>query len=229
MDRRVLIVAENDTQKKELSLSLRQSGLDALAVVASPEVLKDFYKFRPSLLLIDFDAPDFDGWDLCSRVRELADTPIVVMSEESTREALLKGYDIGVDGYIIKPASSSEVIQRVFGALRRRPEAQGALEVPAPFDCDGLSIDWARNEVRANGSKLTLTPTEYRLLGYLAQNRGRIMTHEQILSRVWGPEYAGERSYVKLYIRYLREKIEQDPSKPQLIVTERGFGYRFAA
>ena len=229
MDRKVLVVAEKEREMRQFSLALRENGFDAFGVSNAGEALRAFYSFRPSLLVVDMDIPEFDGWEMCTRVRDLADTPIIVLSEQGDRDDLLRGYDVGVDGYMLKPVCSRDLVQRVFATMRRKATTNGDLQVPAPFQCDSLAIDWSKNEVHVNGAKITLTPTEYKLLAYLVENKGRILTHEQVLSRVWGPEYVNDKSYVKLYIRYLREKIEDDPSSPRLIVTERGFGYRFVA
>jgi len=212
---------------RQLSLALRENGLDAFGTSTPSEAMRAVYSFRPSLLVVDMDIPDFDGWEMCTQVRDLADTPIIVLSEHSERNDLLRGYEIGVDGYILKPFSTRDLVQRVFSTMRRKAATNGDLQVPAPFHYDNLTIDWSRNDVRVNGTKIGLTPTEFKLLSYLVQSNGRIVTHEQILTRVWGPEYVSDKSYVKLYIRYLREKIEEDPSSPRWIVTERGFGYKF--
>lgn len=229
MDRKVLVVAESDDQMRKLSLALRENGLDAYGTSVPSEAMRAVYSFRPSLLVVDMDIPDFDGWDMCVRVRDLADTPIIVLSEHSERSDLLKGYEVGVDGYMLKPFSTSDLVQRIFSIMGRKASTNGELQVPAPFQRDNLTIDWSRNDVRVNGAKIGLTPTEFKLLSCLVQSNGRIVTHEQILTRVWGPEYVSDKSYVKLYIRYLREKIEVDPSNPRWIATERGFGYKFVA
>ncbi len=229
MDRKALVVAETDEQMTGLSLSLRQGGLDVLGTSVPAQALRTFYSFQPSILVVDLDIPDFDGWAMCAQIREMADTPIIVLSRKSDRDDLLRGYEIGVDGYIVKPHQIKDVVQRIYAVLKRRANTSNVLQFPAPFQSGNLAIDWSRNEVRVNGNNLSLTPTEFKLLGYLTQNRGRIVTHEQILSSVWGPEYISDKSYVKLYIRYLREKIEEVPSKPRYIVTERGFGYKFVA
>lgn len=228
MNRRVLLIA-GEKHMKEFSLTLRENGLDAFGTTTPEDGLRAFYSFRPSLVLLDMDIPQFDGWKMCERIRDLAETPIIVMSDRSERDDLLRGYEVGVDSYILKPVDKRDLVQRIYGTLRRKSSTNGDVQVPPPFESGNLTIDWSSNEVQVNGTNLTLTPTEFKLLGYLAQNKGRTLTHEQILSRVWGPEYISDKSYVKLYIRYLRQKIEEDPSKPRCIVTQRGFGYKFVA
>ena len=228
MNRRVLLIA-GEKHMKELSLTLRENGLDAFGTTTPEDGLRAFYGFRPSVVLLDMDIPQFDGWEMCSRIRDLAETPIIVMSDRSERDDLLRGYEVGVDSYILKPVDKRDLVQRIYGTLRRKSSSNADVQVPPPFESGNLMIDWSSNEVQVNGTNLTLTPTEFKLLGYLAQNKGRTLTHEQILSRVWGPEYISDKSYVKLYIRYLRQKIEEDPSKPRCIVTQRGFGYKFVA
>lgn len=228
MNRRVLLIA-GEKDMKGLSLSLRENGLDAFGTTTPEDGLRAFYSFQPSLVLLDMDIPQFDGWEMCSRIRDLSETPIIVMSDRSEREDLLRGYEVGIDSYVLKPVDKRDLVQRIYGTLRRKNSSNGDVQVPPPFESGNIMIDWSSNEVKVNGNNLTLTPIEFKLLGYLAQNKGRTLTHEQILSRVWGPEYISDRSYVKLYIRYLRQKIEEDPSKPRCIVTQRGFGYKFVA
>jgi len=228
MNRRVLVVEHDEELMRQICLALREPGLDPLGVSVPSQALRSFYSYQPSLVLVDVDAPDQDGWEICQRIRELADTPLVITSADAERDSLLRGYELGVDGFITKPFSMREMASKVSAVLHRRA-SNGHVEFPPPFHSDDLEIDWSQNEVRVRGKKVNLTPTEFKLLRYLAENRSRVLTHEQILSRVWGPEYVGDKSYVKLYIRYLREKIEPEPSKPQWILTERGFGYRFVA
>ena len=225
----MLLIAESDAQMKEFSLALRENGLDVYGTSSNTQGLRAFYSFRPSLVLLDMDVNEFDGWEFCTHIREMSETPIIVMSDDSDRNNLLRGYEVGIDKFVVKPVCKRDLVQSVYSVLRRRASSNDSVEFPAPFETDGLMIDWSRNEVRANGNHLSLSPTEFKLLWFLAQNRGRVLTHEQILSRVWGPEYIDDKSYVKLYIRYLREKIEQEPSNPKWIVTARGFGYKFAA
>ncbi len=226
MNRRVLVFEQDEDLARQVCFALRDPGLDPVGVSEPAQVLRMFYAYRPSLVLLDIDAQGFDPWELCRRMRDLAETPIIVTSADSQRDTLLKGYEVGVDGFVVKPFAISELVGHVARVMQHRVNGD-SVEFPPPFQSDGLTINWSQHEVKVQGKKVDLTPTEFKLLRCLAENPNRILSHEQILSKVWGAEYISDKSYVKLYVRYLREKIEPKPSQPTWIVTERGFGYKF--
>lgn len=228
MSNKVLVFGDDERMTEQICFALRDPGLDPVGVCKAPEALRTFYAHRPSLVVLDLDGAEYDGWELCGKIRELVETPIIVISSDSDRDTLLKGYAVGVDGFVTKPFTTDVLVQHVTRVMRRRAGSE-AFDFPPAFESNGISIDWSQHEVRVDGEKVSLTATEYKLLKCLAEHPNRVVSHEQILTKVWGAEYLGDRSYVKLYVRYLREKLESDPSNPRRILTERGFGYRLAA
>jgi two-component system KDP operon response regulator KdpE len=170
--------------------------------------------------------PDIDGFEVLKMVREISTVPIIMLTAKGEEEDRVKGLELGADDYITKPFSPRELVGRVKAVLRRTEStgisSQDVIEVD-----DRLKIDLGRREVWVDKKLIKLRPTEYRLLYHLIQNAGWVLTYDQILSRVWGYEYRDEPHYVRLYINYLRQKLEQDPANPKYILTERGVGYRF--
>jgi two-component system KDP operon response regulator KdpE len=170
--------------------------------------------------------PDIDGFEVLRVVREVSTVPVIMLTAKGEEDDRVRGLELGADDYITKPFSPRELVSRVKAVLRRTestgPSTHGLIEVD-----DRLKIDFDRREVWVDGNLVKLRPTEYRLLYHLVQNAGWVVTHDQILSKVWGYEYRGEPHYVRLYINYLRKKIEKDPANPKYILTERGVGYRF--
>lgn len=212
--------------------NLEAAGFRVRSFSTTANVITDAQKERPSLMLLDIMVPGGDGLDLCRQVRQsgapLAGTPIVFLTAKTSETDRILGLELGADDYIGKPFSPGVLLSRIKAVLRRAetpPQAPVArvLKVDAR-----LSIDFDRHEVWKDGEKVQLRPTEFRLLYHLASNPGVVMTHETLLSRVWGPEYRDASHYVRLYINYLRQKLEDDPANPHYILTERGVGYRFA-
>ncbi|HEU4782791.1 MAG TPA: response regulator transcription factor, partial [Ktedonobacterales bacterium] len=159
-------------------------------------------------------------------IREVSNVPVVMLTVRQEESDRIRGLEIGADDYLAKPFSPRELQSRIRALLRRTFTPAPARKTRIIVDSD-LMIDFARREVWVRGQKVTLRPTEYRLLYHLVNNAGRLMTHETLLSKVWGHEYRDESHYLRLYITYLRQKLERDPSHPQYILTERGVGYRF--
>jgi two-component system KDP operon response regulator KdpE len=183
------------------------------------------YKNKVHLVILDVMMPRMDGWETCSRMREISDVPIIMLTAKDDEADTLKGFQCGVDDYVTKPFSFAELTARVKAILQRarKPPSDQRMKV---YIFDELVVDADNSQVTVRGEPVSLTPTEFQLLLTLAENAGRILSHEQLLEQVWGPEYVGETGYVKRYIWYLRQKIEDDPSDPHYIVTERGFGYK---
>ena len=170
--------------------------------------------------------PDIDGFEVLSRVREESDVPVIMLTAKGEEDDRVRGLELGADDYVAKPFSPRELVSRVRAVLRRSEIVRGSSRGPIIVD-DRLKIDFDRREVWVGGEQVKLRPTEYRLLYHLVQNAGWVLTHDQILTKVWGYEYQDEPHYVRLYVNYLRQKLELDPSDPQYILTERGVGYRF--
>jgi two-component system KDP operon response regulator KdpE len=181
------------------------------------------------LVILDIMLPDMDGWQTCRRFREMSDVPIIMLTALGSEENVVEGLNLGADDYIVKPVTADELVARIRALLRRASRSTtGSSNGREPIlTYDHLVIDFDKHEVTAEGKRVDLSPTEFRLLSVLSRHRGRVLPHEFLLSEVWGPEYVGEVDYLRLYISYLRRKIEKDPSDPSLIHNEWGVGYRF--
>jgi len=178
-------------------------------------------------VVLDANMPKMDGWEVCRRIRDMSEIPVVMVTVNGQKDDRLKGFTAGADDYITKPVDFHELIARVQAVLRRT-RSNSQEDEPGTFDNGELEVDWRSRQVWARGNRVKLSPTEFRILECLIKNRGWIVTHEQLLEKAWGPNYIGDKSFVKLYIRYLRQKIEEYPHNPRLILTERGVGYYFA-
>jgi len=169
--------------------------------------------------------PGMDGWEVLSRLREMSDVPVIMLTAKGREVDIVRGLGLGADDYVTKPFGAAELVARVQALLRRNKTP--TIRRMTRYQDNGLTIDLERHEVRVKGTPIDLTPTEFRLLAVLVQNAGKVVPHRALLTQVWGEEYANEIHYLKLYIRYLRQKIEESPSNPQYILTEWGVGYRF--
>ncbi|MFQ6058070.1 MAG: response regulator [Anaerolineae bacterium] len=226
--RATLLIVDDDPKLVEaLELYLRKAGYETLAAGDGVEALQHFYTQQPDLIILDVMLPQMDGWEVCRRIREVSDVPIIMLTARGQEGDRVMGLKLGADDYVVKPFSLRELEARVEAVLRRVGSSP-PLENKVLYADGTLVIGPARWQVTLRGEPLKLTATERRLLFYLAENAGHILTPEQILDRVWGPEYVGQTDYVKLYIWRLRQKIEDDPTDPRYILTERGLGYRFA-
>jgi len=225
MTDRILIIDDDLTLLDLLRQSLGKAGYRVLTATNGIDAIQRVYKDKVDLVVLDVMMPRMDGWETCNRIREVSDVPIIMLTAKDKEADTLKGFQCGVDDYVTKPFSFAELTARVKAILVRTrkapPDKKRRVHV-----FDELVVDADNSQVTLRGKPVSLTPTEFQLLLTLAENAGRILSHEQLLSHVWGPEYVGETGYVKRYIWYLRQKIEDDPSNPQYILTERGFGYK---
>lgn len=226
MSDRILIIDDDLTLIDLLSHSLEKTGYKVLSATNGIDGLQMLYKNKIDLVILDVMMPRMDGWETCARIREISDVPVIMLTAKDKEEDTLKGFQCGVDDYVTKPFSFAELTARVKAVLQRARKTLRDEQRRRVHVFDELVVDADNSQVTMRGKPISLTPTEFQLLLTLAENTGRILSHEQLLSRVWGPEYVGEAGYVKRYIWYLRQKIEDDPSNPQYILTERGFGYR---
>jgi DNA-binding response OmpR family regulator len=181
---------------------------------------------KPDLILLDVRMPGLSGYEACRRTRQFSAAPIILLTALVEDADKVRGLDVGADDYVTKPFSPRELTSRVQAVLRR-----AAMPTPVPKTelvvDDWLTIDFARRRVIVGGEPVELSPTEYRLLYHLVNNAGWVMPYETLLAKVWGYEYRDETHYLRIYVGYLRKKIERDPANPQYILTERGVGYRF--
>ncbi len=181
----------------------------------------------PDLIILDLTLPDLDGIEVCSRLREWTQVPIIVLSVRDTEKDKVAALDRGADDYLTKPFGIEELLARIRVALRHSAQTKGAGS--SVVRSGGLEIDLAEYRVARNGVEVRLTATEFKLLAHLAGHAGRVLTHHAILTAVWGPEYAEHVEYLRVYMRQLRKKLEADPDHPEILTTEPGIGYRFMA
>ena len=194
------------------------TGLEALSYLTG--------NHRVDAILLDVMMPGLDGWEACRRMREFTNVPILLLTALARETDIVHGLDLGADDYLVKPFHLSELKARLEAHLRRARMA--GWESPYPAFSDGeLYVDLPNREVRLHGRHISLSPTEFRLLACLVRNAGIVVTHKSLLSEVWGPDYVRDVRSLKLYVRYLRQKIEPDPGRPRYILTEWGIGYRF--
>ena len=224
--KKILVVDDERGLAKIIRLNLEQDGFEVVEANNGTQAMEKLRTTLPDLILLDVMMPDIDGFTVLKMIREIGNIPVIMLTAKGQEEDKVKGLELGADDYVTKPFSPRELTSRIRAVLRRgsfsKDEESGQIVVD-----DRLTIDFGKHEVWVEGELVQLRPTEYRLLYHLVQNAGWVLTHDQILNEVWGYEYEDEPHYVRLYINYLRKKIEVDPSDPQYILTERGIGYRF--
>lgn len=224
--KRILVVDDEKGLVKIIRLNLEQDGFDVFEAFNGAQAMEKLRTTLPDLVLLDVMMPDTDGFTVLKMIRQIGNIPVIMLTAKGEEDDKIKGLELGADDYVTKPFSPRELTSRIRAVLRRgdfsRDEESGKIVVD-----DRLTIDFDRHEVWVEGELVQLRPTEYRLLYHLVQNAGWVLTHDQILNKVWGYEYENEPHYVRLYINYLRKKLEVDPANPQYILTERGVGYRF--
>jgi len=226
INRRILVVDDEERMVRFIRLNLEHDGFQVVEAHKGSPVLDMIRTQLPDLILLDIMLPDIDGFELLRLIREANTVPVIMLTAKGEEEDRVRGLELGADDYITKPFSPRELVSRVKAVLRRVELAAGGTEGAIDVD-EHLKIDFNRREVWVDGKIIQLRPTEYRLLYHLVQNAGWVLSHEQLLMKVWGYEYQDEPHYVRLYINYLRKKLEKDPTNPRYILTERGAGYRF--
>ncbi len=225
-NRLILVVDDEERMVRFIRLNLEHDGFRVIEACRGEPVLELVRTQLPDLVLLDVMLPDLDGFDVLRTLREVSNVPVIMLTAKGEEADRVRGLELGADDYVTKPFSPRELVSRVRAVLRRVDMVMGTPEDIVEVD-DRLKIDFNRREVWVDGKLVNLRPTEYRLLYHLVKNAGWVLTHEQILTRVWGYEYRDEPHYVRLYINYLRKKLEEDPQNPKYILTERGVGYRF--
>lgn len=220
----VLVVDDEVQIRRFLKISLEASGYQVSECATGREALEKAALLRPDLIILDLGLPDMDGVTVITRLREWTQTPVIILSVRDADSDKVAALDAGADDYLTKPFSVAELTARLRVAIRHiAPEPE-----VTRFRSGDLQIDLARRLVMVRGQPVKLTPTEYALLRLLVQHAGRVLTHRQILRAVWGPEYVDETHYLRVYFAQLRQKLEADPARPELILTEPGVGYRLA-
>ncbi len=224
---RILVVDDERRMIGFIRMNLELEGHLVLEAHNGYEALEALRKDLPDIILLDVMMPELNGFETLRLVREISDVPVIMLTAKGEEDDRVYGLELGADDYITKPFGPRELSSRVRAVLRRyASSASNPQEAVLKID-ERLSVDYNRREVIVNAEHIKLRPTEYRLLYHLIQNAGWTVPHEQLLAKVWGYEYREEAHYVRLYVNYLREKIEENPSEPVYILTERGVGYRF--
>jgi len=227
MEAKILVVDDEPRVVRLVSEVLKAVGCEVVAATSGEPALEMVALEQPDLVMLDVLLPHgMDGYSICSRIREFSSVPIIMLTAKALESDMLHGFDVGCDDYLTKPFSAKELIARVKAVLRRsqRPEET----TTSILTCGDLEIDFARRTVKVDGEHVALTRTEYALLRELALNVNRVMLHQDLLTAVWGPEYRDDIDYLRAYIRYLRRKLETDPSNPQHVLTSPGVGYILA-
>lgn len=227
-DMTILIVDDEPRIRDFVRLDLEMEHYRVIEASNGIEALDQLRENLPDLVLLDVMMPEMDGFETLKAIREVSTVPVIMLTVRQSEQDRIHGLDLGADDYMAKPFSSRELLSRIRALLRRAMMPAPARKTEIVVDPD-LKIDFARREVIVRGKKVVLRPTEYRLLYHLVNNAGRLLTHETLLSKVWGREYRDESHYLRLYITYLRQKLEKDPAHPKYILTERGVGYRFVS
>jgi len=227
MSETILIVDDEPRVIRLVSEVLKAVGYHVIAAATGESAIEMVALERPHLILLDIRLEHgIDGYEACRRIREFSEIPIIMLTAKAREKDMLHGFDVGADDYLTKPFSAKELVARVKAVLRRSQNPEEI--ITASLTCGALEIDFARRNVKVRGEKVSLTRTEYELLCQLATNVNRVMLHRELLSEVWGPEYRDEVDYLRAYIRYLRRKLETDPSHPEYILTSPGVGYVLA-
>jgi two-component system KDP operon response regulator KdpE len=227
MSDKILVVDDQPRVVRLVREVLQAVDYQVIAASDGESAIETVALEQPDLVLLDILLPQGpDGYEVCRRIREFSDVPVIMLTAKAQESDMLRGFDVGADDYLTKPFSAKELIARVKAVLRRsmRPEEV----VTTIFRCGEIEIDFTRHTVTTRGEPVPLTRTEYALLRQLALNPNGIALHQDLLTAVWGPEYRDDVDYLRAYIRYLRRKLEADPANPKYIVTVSGMGYMLA-
>ena len=224
--KRILVVDDEISIIKFLRANLEASGCEVLTAMDGAEAIQAVEMELPDLVILDITMPRMGGFEVCRRLREWSQIPILMLSARGDEQDKVKCLDLGADDYITKPFGASELTARV-SAVLRRTEAANAKPAQPSFTSGDLQINFVKRQVTLAGNEVKLTPTEYSLLQELALNAGKVLIHAHLLNKVWGPEYQEDRQYLHVFVRRLRDKLETDPTNPAYIVTVSGIGYQF--
>jgi DNA-binding response OmpR family regulator len=222
----VLIVDDEARMRRFIRMNMELEGYQVVEAENGVQALDQIRKYQPDLVVMDVMMPELDGFETLRMLREISTVPVILLTVRSEEDDIIRGLALGADDYITKPFSPRVLSNRVGAVLRRANWPAAPPRTVLQID-DRLAVDFNRHQVIVDGERIDLRPTEYRLLYVLLQNAGWVVPHENLLAKVWGYEYRDETHYLRLYINYLRKKIEEDPANPKYILTERGVGYRF--
>ncbi|MFZ0695398.1 MAG: response regulator [Alphaproteobacteria bacterium] len=220
---RILVVDDEPQIRKFLRISLGANGYDVAEAANAKDGIEAARLQKPDVVILDLGLPDMDGQEAISAIRELGDMPILVLSVRASEADKVEALDRGATDYVVKPFGIGELMARLRAAMRRRSAAEKANQV---VQAGTVKMDFARRIVTRNGEEIHLSKREFELLKFLASSADHVLTHSQILKAVWGPAHVEDTAYLRVYVNQLRQKLEDDPSEPQLILTELGIGYR---
>ena len=225
---RILVVDDDLVNVKLLRANLEVRGYEVLAAMDGTEALETVEREQPDLIILDIMMPKMDGIEVCRRLREWSQVPIIMLSGRGDIADKVECLNLGADDYLAKPFGVEELIARVRAVLRRT-EAVGAVPAQPSFTCNNIEINFSQRRITVAGREVRLTPTEYNLLQELVVNAGKVLTHAHLLNKVWGLEYGEEREYLRVFVGRLRKELEPDPENPKYIITIPGVGYQFEA
>ena len=224
---RILIVDDEPQITRVLRRSLMTHGYDVQVPADGKSALAIFNDWLPDLVITDLSMPNLDGLELCRKLREVSDRPIIVLSVRGEEPTKVEALDAGADDYVTKPFGMDELLARIRAALRRAPETQAGNEASTILEVGDFRIDLESRSVKVAGRDVHLTPKEYDLLTYLLRHPGKVLTHRKLLAAIWGGESVEQTEYLRVFIGQLRKKIEADSATPRYILTEPWIGYRF--
>jgi two-component system KDP operon response regulator KdpE len=222
-DNNILIIDDEVQIRRLLEISLSSHNYNTIFAASGKEGLIAAATYHPSLIILDLGLPDIDGLELLLKLRDWFSKPIIVLTVRNTEEDIITALDRGANDYLTKPFRSGELIARIRAAIRLSEEKKDS----PLLEFGSLNIDMVNHVVRKNDEIIKLTATEFSLLSLLAKNHGRVLTHQFLLKEIWGYSYIEQTQYLRVFIAQLRKKIEDNPSKPELLITESGIGYRF--
>jgi DNA-binding response OmpR family regulator len=225
MSAKILIIDDEEPTVQLTTILLEKNGFEVVRAYRADDGLRKAYRHQPDLMLLDIMMPDMDGWDVLRRLREMSDVPIVFLTARSDVKDIVRGLELGSDDYITKPFDNDELIARIKAHLRRAPRQDVAEELS--FNEGRFRINFLNRELMINNEMRHLTPKEFNLLAVLVRNAGKVISRSELVSQAWGEEDELAIDSLKLYIHYLRQKIERNPNQPEYIITSRGVGYRF--
>ena len=225
---KVLVIEDNPEvlQSVQLCFELRWPGVTLLSAAEGQKGLEMTQTEQPDVVILDLGLPDTDGLEVLRQIRRFSSVPVMILTVRGEEMDKVKGLEMGADDYVVKPFAPAEFLSRIRALVRRSrmPELQPG---EGPFVRGRLRIDFTAREVTLEGRPVKLTPSEHKLLYQLVRNEGRVMSNQALLEHVWGPDYASESDYINVYVQRLREKLEEDPRNPKMILSEGGVGYKF--
>jgi len=220
----ILLIDDDVNLSDLLSEYLQEQGHLTYAANDGQKGLRVFFEQKPDLVVLDVTMPKMDGWETLKRIREMSRTPVIMLTARSDESEVLRGFSLGADDYVSKPFSFAQIGARIKAVLGRSGETLSTTEI---LEAGGLKVDFSTRRVTRDGDLIALTPTEFKLLATLMRHPNDVISAEDLVREVWGPQYANEIGFVRRYVWHLRQKVEVDPEKPKYIHNERGFGYKF--